>query len=64
MDINEEKEKVEQRVKKLIDKVDNFDDKKKSDFIKCMFMAVNMEKYNLQQMEIVAKNISNTENNK
>ena len=50
------------RVEKLIDKVENFDEERKSDFIKCMYTAINMEKYNLEKMEIVAKNISKNKN--
>lgn len=43
--------------------MEKFDEEKKSDFIKCMYMAINMEKYNLEQMEIVAKNIAKNKNN-
>ena len=63
VDIVVEKEKIDRRVEKLIDKVGKFDEEKKSDFIKCMYMAINMEKYNLEQMEIVAKNIAKNKNN-
>ena len=57
-----EKKKIEERVNELIYIVDNFDDNKKWDFIKCMYMAINMGLYNLQQMEIVVKNISAIKN--
>ena len=52
-----EKNKIEEKVNELIEKVDNFDENKKWDFIKCMYMAINMGVYNLHQMEIVVKNI-------
>ena len=57
MKYKQEKKEIEERVNKLIDTVDNFDDNKKWDFIKCMYIAINMGVYNLQQMEIVVKNI-------
>ena len=53
-----EKDNIEKKVNDLIEKVDDFDANKKWDFIKCMYMAINMGVYNLQQMEIVVKNIS------
>ena len=52
-----EKNKIEEKVNALIEKVDDFDVNKKWDFIKCMYMAINMGVYNLHQMEIVVKNI-------
>lgn len=59
INLRAEKEKIERRVNNLIDKVENFNKKEQSDFIKCMYMAVNNRNYNLEQMEIVARNISN-----
>ena len=57
MNYQNEKNKIEGKVNALIEKVDNFDVNKKWDFIKCMYMAINMGVYNLHQMEIVVKNI-------
>ena len=57
MKIKQEKKEIEERVNKLIEIVDDFDENKKWDFIKCMYMAINLGVYNLQQMEIVVKNI-------
>ena len=57
MNYQNEKNKIDGKVNALIEKVDNFDVNKKWDFIKCMYMAINMGVYNLHQMEIVVKNI-------
>ena len=57
INLKAEKEKIEKRVEDLTDKVEKFSKEEKSDFIKCMYMAINNRKYNLEQMETVAKNI-------
>ena len=54
-----DKNYIKERVDELIENVDEFDEKQKSDFIKCMFMAINNGTYNLEHLEKVAENITN-----
>ena len=55
-----DKNYIKERVDELIENVDEFDEKQKSDFIKCMYMAINNGTYNLEHLEKVAENIANS----
>jgi len=57
--IKKDKKHIKERINELIENVDDFDEKQKSDFIKCMFMAINNGTYNLEHLEKVAENIAN-----
>ena len=57
--IKNDKEYIKERINELIDNVNDFDEQQKSDFIKCMFMAINNGTYNLEHLEKVAENITN-----
>ena len=57
--IKNDKEFIKERINELIDNVNDFDEQQKSDFIKCMFMAINNGTYNLEHLEKVAENITN-----
>ena len=54
-----QKEIIKQRVDELINNVENFNEQQKSDFVKCMVMALNNNNYNLEHIENVAINILN-----
>ena len=53
------KESIKHRVDELINNVDNFNEQQKSDFLKCMVMALNNNNYNIEHLEKVAMNILN-----
>ena len=57
--IKKDKKHIKERINELIENVDDFDEKQKPDFIKCMFMAINNGTYNLEHLEKVAENIAN-----
>ena len=58
--IKRDKNRIKERLNDLIENVDEFDEQQKSDFIKCMFMAINNGTYNLEHLEKVAENIANS----
>ena len=53
------KESIKHRVDELINNVENFNEQQKSDFVKCMVMALNNNNYNLEHLEKVVMNILN-----
>ena len=57
--IKKDRAHIQERVNELIDNIDEFDEQQKSDFIKCIFIAINNGTYNLEHLEKVAENIAN-----
>ena len=51
------KNKVENKVEKLVDKISTFNDNQLVDFIKCMYILLKNDDYNLVKVEEIVKNI-------
>ena len=57
MKLSDIKNKIENRVEKLVDKIGTFNDNQLVDFIKCMYMALGNGNYNLLKVEEIVQNI-------
>jgi hypothetical protein len=48
---------VENKVEKLVDKINTFNDNQLVDFIKCIYLLLRNGEYNLVKVEEIVKNI-------